>query len=241
MNTEPRTSVGTGMTLGSIVDRHPSLARELEHRELDYCCGGGVTLGQACRDLGLDPAAVAAELSDAICDEPPAPWSAMGLSELVDHLVETHHRYLWAELPRLGALLDRVVEAHREHHPELTDIAECFAAIRNELEPHLTEEERVLFPAITELDTAPMAPSFGFGSIGRPISEVLHDHHELGGLLRRLRELSDGYRAPADACASYTALFTGFAELDSDTHLHIHKENNVLFPRVIHLEQRRMS
>ena len=165
----------------------------------------------------------------------------MGVSELVDHVVVTHHEYLWSELPRLGDLMDKVIAAHSERHPELADIAGCFSAIRAELEPHLSEEERVLFPAIVDLDAAPLSPTFGFGSIGTPISAMLHDHHELGGLFRRLRELCVDYTPPADACASYTALFAGFAELESDTHLHIHKENNVLFPRVVHLEQRRSS
>ena len=234
-------NVGIEMTLGAIVTSHPSLARELERRNLDYCCGGAVTLGQACRDAGLDPALVAAELASSIVDEGPASWAQLDVDELVAHLVETHHRYLWDELPRLQALLDTVVDVHGDRHPELHEVGACFGAIRADIEPHLAKEERVLFPAIQQLAAAPAAPIFGFGTIGNPISAMLRDHDELGALLHDLRTSTNDYTVPDDACASYRALFDGLAQLEADTHLHVHKENNVLFPRVVVLEDRRLS
>ena len=229
------------MTLADIVTSHPSLARELERRKLDYCCGGAVTLGQACREAGLDPVLVAAELASSIGDEGPATWAHLTVDDLVAHLVDTHHRYLWDELPRLQALLDTVVEVHGDRHPELHEIARCFGAIRADIEPHLVREERVLFPAIQLLVSSPGAPSFGFGSIANPISAMLRDHDELGALLLDLRTSTNDYTAPDDGCASYRALFDGLAQLEADTHLHVHKENNVLFPRVVALEDRRSS
>ena len=234
-------TIGIEMTLGGIVTSHPSLARELERRKLDYCCGGAVTLGQACREAGLDAAVVADELASSIGDEGPAPWAHLDVDDLVAHLVETHHRYLWDELPRLQALLDTVVEVHGDRHPELLEIASCFGTIRADIEPHLVKEERVLFPAIRQLASAPTAPTFGFGAIGNPISAMLRDHDELGTLLHDLRTSTNDYTAPDDGCASYRALFDGFAQLEADTHLHVHKENNVLFPRVVLLEDRRQS
>jgi regulator of cell morphogenesis and NO signaling len=233
--------IGIEMTLGAIVTCHPSLARELERRKLDYCCGGAVTLGQACRDAGLDAVAVAAELSSSIGDEGPAPWVQLDVDDLVAHLVETHHRYLWDELPRLQALLDTVVGVHGDRHPELHEIAECFRAIRADIEPHLVKEEQVLFPAIRQLASAAAVPTFGFGTIGNPISAMLRDHDELGSLLQDLRASTNDYAVPDDGCASYRALFDGLAQLEADTHLHVHKENNVLFPRVVLLEDRRLS
>jgi regulator of cell morphogenesis and NO signaling len=229
------------MTLGAIVTRHPSLARELEHRKLDYCCGGAITLGQACRDAGLDAAAVAAELTASISDDGPAPWSHLEVDDLVAHLMETHHRYLWDELPRLHALLDKVVDVHGDRHPDLHDVARCFKAIRADIEPHLVKEERVLFPAIGQLASSPTTPTFGFGTIGNPISVMLRDHDELGALLVELRTSTNDYTVPDDGCASYRALFEGLEQLEADTHLHVHKENNVLFPRVVLLEDRGRS
>lgn len=240
MNTTPLT-LGPELSLGDIVNRYPVLARELERRGLDYCCDGAVSLGQACRARELDPSAVGSALA-ALVDDTPAPsWATMEVDELVDHIVDEHHAYLWDELPRMSALSAKVLEIHGDRHPELTAVDACVHSIRAELEPHLAKEERVLFPAVKQLVNDPMAPAFGFGSIGNPISKMLSEHDDIGELLRTLRVLTAGYTPPADGCASYTAFFVGLEQIESDTYLHVHKENNVLFPRVLRLEQRRTS
>lgn len=225
-------------SLADIVTAQPSLARVLEARGLDYCCGGGATLVEACADQQLDVDTVLAELTHGAHDEPAPDWATMDVAELVDHLEATHHRYLWTELPRLSELTDKVVSVHGDRHPELHEIAACYATIRADLEPHLMKEERVLFPMVRQLAAATSAPVFHCGSLGNPISVMLAEHDTVGALLASLRSSTDGYRPPADACASYQALFAGLAALEADTHLHVHKENNVLFPAVVELERR---
>ena len=237
-----RTRIGPGLSLGEIVTAYPLLAREFERLDLDYCCGGERTLGEACRANGLDPQAVVIELTARIGDDDaPAPWSSMQPAELVEHLVSTHHQYLWDELPRLDALMDKVLDVHGASHPELAEIARCYSLIRADLEPHLMKEERVLFPAIVQMASTPTEVTFGFGSIENPISMMLREHDELGDILRQVRSLTNDYTPPADGCGSYTALFAGLELMEADTHLHIHKENNVLFPQVVELEQQRAS
>jgi regulator of cell morphogenesis and NO signaling len=231
-------AIGPAMTLGDIVTRHPSLARELEHLGLDFCCCGDATLGQACRDVGLDASAVAAQLSSSIGDDSPADWLGLDIAGLVAHVVDTHHRYLWDELPRLDELVAEVVGAHGERHVELTEIARCFREMRAAVESHLLEEERMLFPAVLRMASTSIAPTFAFGSIGSPISTLLCEHDDIAALLRELRSLSNDYRVPDDGCPSYRALFEGLEQLEADTHLHVHKENNVLFPRIVLFEDR---
>ena len=228
-------------TLADIVTAQPGLARELETRGLDYCCGGAATLAASCSDLDLDPDIVLAELAAVAVDEVAPAWATMDVAELVSHLEATHHRYLWAELPRLSTLADKVLSVHGDRHPELADIAACYATLREDLEPHLAKEEQVLFPAVRELAAAQTAPTFRFGSAANPISELLGEHDIVGELLSRLRNMTNAYQPPADGCASYAALFSGLAELEADTHLHVHKENNMLFPAVVALEQQLAS
>ncbi len=224
------------MTLGALVNEHPEMAREFERRGLDYCCGGGQTLADACAGKGLDPAVIALELAVAAAEGHASEWSTMGAAELVDHLEVTHHRYLWDEMPRLSALVAKVVSVHGERHPELHAAAACYAALRADLEPHLLKEERVLFPMIRELAVADAMPSFHCGALQNPISMMLREHDAVGGLLVQLRRLTSDYQSPADGCASYVACFAAFADLEADTHLHIHKENNLLFPLVVRIE-----
>jgi len=223
--------------LGEVVTAHPQLARELERRGLDYCCGGQRSIAEACWAVGLDPASVAADLAATSAVSDAEPWSTMGVVDLVDHIESIHHRYLWDELPRLTALLDKIVGVHGARHPELSVVREVFAELRADLEPHLTKEERVLFPAIRELAGADAPPAFAFGSVANPISMMMIEHDRVGELLIHLRAATGDYRVPADGCASYRACFDALGELEADTHLHVHKENNVLFPAVLQLEQ----
>ncbi len=224
--------------LADLVTADPSLARELERRGLDYCCGGRRTLADACAARDLDADAVAQELVAASGWQPVEAWTTMNAAELVDHIEAGHHRYLWDELPRLTVLMDKVRTAHGRRHPELHRVARCLEDLRADLEPHLLKEERVLFPMIRELATAGSPPAFACGSLRNPISVMMAEHDRAGELLERLNQLTGGYEPPADACASYAALYVGLAELEADTHLHVHKENNVLFPMVETMEAR---
>jgi regulator of cell morphogenesis and NO signaling len=223
-------------TLAEIVTAHPHLARELEQRGLDYCCGGRRSLADACEAAALDVDETARELA---AREPgaPAPWAHLGPADLVDHLEATHHAYLHAELPRLVALADKVAGVHGGRHPELAEVQRSVVELRADLEPHLAKEEQVLFPMIRELAASVgEAPSFHCGSIGNPIRVMEMEHDRTGELLAHLREVTGGYRPPADGCASYQALYAALAELEADTHLHVHKENNLLFPAALATE-----
>lgn len=221
--------------LGDLVTARPALARPLQGLGLDFCCGGASTLGEAAAKRGLDTDAVIAELS-AIGATSPAPWRDLAARDLVDHIESTHHRFLWDELPRVGQLVDKIVQVHGERHPELGSVQDTFNALRHELEPHMRKEELMLFPAIRALAGDEPPPAFPFGSVRNPISVMLSEHDQAGELLERLREQTAGYQPPSDGCATYQAAFSGLEEIEADTHLHVHKENNLLFPMVVELE-----
>ena len=233
------TLIDPATPLGVIVTDHPALASRLERLGLDYCCGGRRRLGDACAERGLDVAAVVDDLSAGAALAPPEAWASMGPAELVDHIEATHHVFLHAELPRIEALVEKVESVHGERHPELAFVRATFDELALELEPHLAREEQILFPMVRELaaaaDDGP-SPVFGCGSLANPIRVMLVDHDRAGELLAQLRGLTLGYVAPQDGCASYRVLYAALAALEADTHLHVHKENNVLFPAVLELE-----
>lgn len=227
-------------TLAEIVNASPTSTRVLESFGLDYCCGGQRRLDDACSDAGIAPAAVVDALANLETDAQPD-WASMGPAELVDHVEAVHHAYLHTELARLDALADKVVAVHGDRHPELAEVQATYGELREDLEPHLMKEEQVLFPMIRQLVEAPDLPKFHCGSLQNPISVMMTEHDRAGELLVTLRAHTNGYRTPDDGCASYRALYDGLADLEADTHLHVHKENNVLFPAVVALEQRRVE
>jgi regulator of cell morphogenesis and NO signaling len=219
-------------TLGDLVTANPAAARLLERHGLDYCCGGRHSLLDACAAAGVDEGVVRAEI-DAAGAVPPAAWTQLDAAALARHIVDTHHRYLHEELPLLDALAAKVLNAHAARHPELADVRTLVAALGAELEPHMLKEEQVLFPVIDGLASGQR--TFRFGSVANPIGMMEREHDLVGHLLAELRDVSYGYEVPADACASYRSLYERLAALEADTHLHVHKENNVLFPALLEL------
>ena len=142
----------------------------------------------------------------------------MTLTELTEHLESTHHVYLKKALPRLVALMDKFHQAHSPRHPELTRLQTVVENLRADLEPHLLKEEQTLFPLIRQLEAAQ-----------GPIRVMRSEHDGAGELLKEMRTLTNVYVVPKDGCQSFQLLYEGLKELEEDTHIHIHKENNILF------------
>jgi regulator of cell morphogenesis and NO signaling len=221
-------------TVGNWVAQHPNTSRVFESYEIDYCCGGERSLEEACRERQLDAQLVLKELDRAAGggQAPAEDWLHASLADLCDHIEQTHHAYLRRELPRLTEMI-----SHADSHPELHDVQRAFAGLRAELEPHMFKEEHVLFPAIRLLERAEASPSFPFGTVANPIRMMEHEHDNAGDALTHIRQLTDGYSVPEGACNTYRVMLDGLHELETDMHQHVHKENNILFPRALKLEE----
>lgn len=224
--------------LGEVAAAFPPSMRVFEAHGLDYCCGGQRELGEACSAAGFAPEKVLAEIQLLRSSnvEPVQDWSEASLTELVEHLIATHHVFTRTELVRLAPLMDKVVAVHGAQHPELNIIRTFFIEMAEDLDPHLQKEEQVLFPYLLALDTGDASPSC-FGTVANPIHMMQTEHDQIGELLHRIRDLSMDFSLPEDACGSYQSLFMGLADLEADLHQHIHLENNVLFPKGLVMER----
>ena len=221
----------TDQAVGTLVAERPARARLFEQLGIDYCCGGRRPLADVCRERGLDAATVAV-LLDAAGDERglvESDWGRASLQDLCDHIVHVHHAFLRRELPRLSGLLARCERAHADEHPALTEVRETFERLRLELEHHLVEEERTLFPACRRL----AAGETGSPLPGGAFERFEDEHAATGALLQRLSTLTRGYDVADALCNTHRAAMDGLAELDHDLREHIHEENNILFPRAL--------
>jgi len=200
--------------------------------KIDFCCGGDQPLLSACEENNLEPDKVYQRLmalpAEASTYEEDV--SGMSTTELTHHIESTHHVYLQEALPRLSALMDKVQQAHSSRHPELVQLQAVFKGVREDLEPHLMKEERILFPLIRsmELDSQGLQA----GAAQGPIRMMRHEHDELGVLLKDMRALANEYIVPEDGCQSFELLYKELEALEQDTHLHIYKENNLLFTAI---------
>jgi regulator of cell morphogenesis and NO signaling len=187
--------------------------------------------------VGLEPLATTFELAVLSREQGAADRSLMRPAELVDHIEATHRRRLWAELPRISALIAKVASVHGHRHPELSAIEALFDDIRFDVEPHLLKEDRVVFPMIRDLASDPPGPMGRRGRVDGAISAMLRDHDAVADGLAELRRLTNQYLRPSDGCSTYVECFAAPGDLEAETHLHVHKENNLLFPMVLALER----
>jgi regulator of cell morphogenesis and NO signaling len=211
--------------VGEIAAAYPLATRVFARHGIDFCCGGGVALADACGRRGLDPDALIAEIAATLAG-PAAPgenWNEASPAEIVQHLLAAYHAPLREELPRLEAMARKVARVHGEREPvRLPALLDAFLALQADLGQHLDREEAELFPPILER-----------GADAGPAVAAFHDEHEaVGRLLGEIRVLTDDFQVPEGACNTWNALWHGLEALEHELHQHIHLENNILFPRL---------
>lgn len=168
----------------------------------------------------------------------PALATTQSLSEVIDHIVGTHHAFLRNELPFLEARIAKMATNHGDERPELFGIQQMLQDLRDDLFAHLMKEEQILFPYIAQLEAGPEPPRGCFSSVQFPIRMMLMEHDNATVLLANLRAATDNYTPPAWVCDRGAEFFTRLAALDADLREHIRIENDVLFPRAIALEEK---
>lgn len=238
ITTELRTA-----TLKELVTQNFQTAAVFEKYSLDFCCRGGKTIDEACREKNIDILTVLEDLSRLENMNPSAAgtFTAMEPDVLCNHIVETHHAYVTKMIPVLYAHTQKVAAVHGANHPEVIAIAKHFETVAIELQQHMKKEEQMLFPFIKALHAAvkknePVihAP---FGTVQNPIRMMEAEHQNAGDEMFEIRSLSNNYTPPTDGCTTYRITYQELQDFERDLHQHVHLENNILFPAAIRLEQ----
>ncbi len=209
-----------------IATKYPLSTRVFARHKIDFCCGGDRPLASFCEDKGLDTERVIEEIQKEVetSGSPAESWADAAPADLIRHILATYHQPLYEEMPRLKAMAKKVLDVHGDKDPErFRGIYDTLSALVADLEQHMAKEEQILFPMIQA----------GQGAMaGGPISVMQYEHENAGEMLRTLRSLTNDYAVPAEACATWGALWKGLEALETALHEHIHLENNILFPRV---------
>jgi len=232
-------------TLGEIAAQDLRKAEVFKKYGLDFCCGGKKTVKEACAEKGIDVTKVEQELQHADkikSTARPLPYNEWSIDFLADYIVNTHHAYIKKNLPDITAYAAKVKQVHGGRHPELKRVHELVEAINAELTAHMMKEETILFPYIKGLVSVknnhqPLQTT-SFGSVQSPIKIMEAEHEAAAHDLQELRNITNNYALPEDACASYGLLYKLLDEFEDDLHVHVHLENNILFPKAIELEKK---
>jgi regulator of cell morphogenesis and NO signaling len=220
----------------------PSARRILENAGLDYCCGGGKSLAEACLRANTSAEEILKQLRGNSQQVDPAEqqWTKAPLQELTGHIRDKHHRWVREAIPRINMLLTKVRTKHGANHPELTEIQALFSEVGRAMIMHMQKEEQILFPYIDELERSVNEhreiESPFFQTVRSPVHAMMNEHDAAGDLVKQIRKATAAYAAPDDACASYKGLYENLREFEADLHQHVHLENNILFPRAVDME-----
>lgn len=227
--------ISTDTTVGDIVREVPARSRIFESLGIDFCCGGKKPLAEACRAKNLDPLTVVTMLNalGEAKESHLADADSMTLSQLCDHIEVAHHEYLRQELPRLDFMTRKVAAVHGDHEPRLHEVRRTFEAFQSEIASHTEEEEETIFPAIRRLEADKVGRPEDASRLKTSLQKLESEHDKAGAALASLNELTDSYAPPEWACNTFRALYDGLSALEKNMHQHVHKENNVLFPKVL--------
>ena len=226
-------TITTSTLVADIATANPGTIKVFQRHRIDFCCGGRIPLGEVCDAHQIPAPVLIGELEQALsATELEVDWTTASLASLVSYIQARFHRPLEEEMPRLRAMVDKVVSRHGARLPRLALLQQTFAGLQHELLDHMKKEDVVLFPAIVALE-AGAAPgrSAGWTWIDQPIGAMEAEHASAGAALERIAELTDGHVPPEDACPTFRGLYHGLSELEREMHLHVHLENHILFPR----------
>jgi regulator of cell morphogenesis and NO signaling len=220
------------MTVGEIVAADNRTASVFKEAGIDFCCGGKKTLEESCHEKGIDPEDLAVKLENV--DTIPGAvkldfneWDPVFLS---DYIVNVHHKFVRKNLPELVHYTGKIASVHGMNHPELTVIADLIVQVNDELQKHMKKEEEILFPAVKEMFSG--GASEVRATLERELPLLFGEHEFAGGALDRINEITHGYSLPEDACNSYRLAFSLLEKFEDDLHIHVHLENNILFPKI---------
>ncbi len=223
--------------IGDIVADNYHAAGIFKEFGIDFCCGGGVTLKKACekRDLNPDDVMTKLNLLHSNNTDSDQNYQAWEPGFLIDHIERTHHNFVRTKTSEITAYAAKVAKVHGGRHPENIKIYDRFLRLSLELLAHLEAEEKRVFPLIREiLDTKMQGKSVSrelTDSLREELELMVDDHDEAGDVMKELRELSNNFTPPEDACATYRILYQNLAGFEEDLYKHVHLENNILFKK----------
>lgn len=229
--------------VGDLVAKDYRTATVFKQNGIDFCCNGNRTLEEVCKQKEMSVTNIIGELNQVSQQISAAQtdFHSWPLDLLADYIEKKHHRYVEEKIQEIKPYLDKICKVHGEHHPELYEINQLFNDSAGELAMHMKKEELILFPAVRRMVKAQMQKTTRerpqFGSVNNPIKMMMHEHNNEGERFRKIEELSNKYNPPQDACNTYRVSFAMLKEFEDDLHLHIHLENNILFPKALELEK----
>lgn len=230
--------------VGEVVAENYKAASIFKSNDIDFCCKGNRSIKEVCSTKGLNSEDLINELNNALTtpQDGEVDFKTWPLDLLTDYIEKKHHSYVENKIQEIKPYLEKVATVHGAQNPELYEIKELFETGAGELTAHMKKEELVLFPAIRKYvnanksDESADTVKIMSNPINAIVTKMREEHDTEGERFRKIAELSNNYTPPSNACNTYKVTYALLKEFENDLHLHIHLENNILFPKAIKLD-----
>ncbi|NCA86781.1 MAG: iron-sulfur cluster repair di-iron protein [Clostridia bacterium] len=233
--------INTSTIVSDIVKSNFKTAQLFEKNSINFCCGGGISIAEACKNANIDVNELLSEIEQVMLDSDPDARFVEGLAldELADYIVKRHHSYVRENIPFLQMKIQKLCDSHADDNPDLLEVQNLFNQIAGNLTSHMQKEEMVLFPLIRNLVKQKQAGTgtTQSGAIHGPISVMEREHEAENERFENIRALTADYTPPANSCNTYRVTFDTLEDFEQDFHRHIHLENNILFKKAMALDQ----
>ena len=228
--------------VGVLVAADYRTASVFKQYNIDFCCNGNRTLEKVCAEQQLPVDELMSGLNNAAYTEKAnIDYQFWSIDLLAEYIEQKHHKYVTNTIEEIKPYLQKITMVHGNRHPELSKIKSLFDNCAGELLQHMKKEELMLFPYIKRMmrvkEDKSSAMSSPFGSVQNLINMMHAEHDHEGERFRQIAALSTNYAVPPDGCNTYRVTMALLQEFEEDLHLHIHLENNILFPKAIALEK----
>lgn len=230
------------LKVSEIVSHNIKTAHVFKKYGIDFCCGGSISLQNACNKKNINILLIESDLIQVLTDahdKQTKNYNDWSIDFLIEYIVNVHHSYILKALPVMVSYAEKVLKVHEKGYPKIREIYHLIIQIKFELESHMSKEEKILFPLIHQMlinkKINDLNPQTSFEIIEKPIEIMIHEHETVGDHFKRISDLSDYYKTPEWACNTFKALYSILEEFEEDLHIHVHLENNILFPKAIKL------
>ncbi len=220
--------------LKDLVAKHPEVTTFLNARNIDYCCGGETLLFDAIKEKGYEVEAFVKDMKVALAESLKQDEAldkntlTLETNDLINYIQKRHHVVEKDLLITIEPLLYKIMNVHYEHHgEELKKVHHLFMTLKRDLEEHLLEEEKEVFPRLKEGLTMSEDGTLSW------MEALMADHVATGEILHQMKHITHEFAIPEDACPTFIKTYSLLNNLVNDIFLHVYTENSILFPRFL--------
>lgn len=192
---------------------------------IDFCCGGNISINEAVKNKKVDAETLIDEINELPNhDQGNINVKYLDAPSLIQYIQSRYHETMREEFKNLSPYVTKVAKVHGPNHPFLIQLQDLYRQYRDGMLEHMAQEDEHDFPALIKLSRGEQVDHSS-----DIIQSLVDDHTQTGQLLEDMRELTNQYQPPSEACQTWRLVYHRLENLERETHEHVHLENHVLF------------